>query len=167
MNLYLVQHGDALPKEVDRGRPLSEAGSLDVRRMARFLGDAGLRVARIMHSGKKRAEQTAQLLATSLAPGVLPQKIAGIDPLDPTEPLARDIGNWNEDAMVVGHLPYMSKLVSRLIVEDEGKTVVACTPARRVVAPRKRAATRHGSATGSPPTSRRSTAVSGRLNRRY
>ncbi len=128
MNLYLVQHGDALPKEVDPDRSLSESGRLDVQRMALFLNKTGLRVARIMHSGKKRAEQTAELLAASVSPGAKLEQVSGIDPLDPTNHLVGEIRNWNERTMVVGHLPYMSKLVSRLVVGNEAITTVVFTP---------------------------------------
>jgi len=40
VRLYLVQHGEAVPEEVDPTRPLSEAGKLDVERLAWFLVDA-------------------------------------------------------------------------------------------------------------------------------
>jgi hypothetical protein len=43
MRIDLVQHGLAVPKEVDPDRPLSEQGREDVRRLADFLGDAGVR----------------------------------------------------------------------------------------------------------------------------
>ena len=36
IKLYLVQHGEALPKEDDPARPLSEKGQADVRRLAAF-----------------------------------------------------------------------------------------------------------------------------------
>src|SRR5688572_29245639 len=37
MRLYLVQHGEAVPEQVDPQRPLSEAGRRDVQAMARLL----------------------------------------------------------------------------------------------------------------------------------
>ena len=74
MNIYLVQHGEAVAKEVDPERPLTESGRSDVRRMASFLGAAGVRVSRIMHSGKVRAKETAELLAAAVAPGMAPQQ---------------------------------------------------------------------------------------------
>ena len=64
MRLYLVQHGEALPKQVDPERPLSERGRSDVARVADFLKGAGIRVTRVAHSGKTRARQTAELLAS-------------------------------------------------------------------------------------------------------
>jgi phosphohistidine phosphatase len=128
MRLYLVQHGDALPKELDPERPLSAAGRGDVQRIASFLSQAGIRVSRIMHSGKKRAEQTAGLLAASVGTSGRLERATGIDPLDPTDAFARTVNEWTEDTMVVGHLPFMGKLVSRLIAGDEAVPTVAFQP---------------------------------------
>ena len=128
MRLYLVQHGEALSKEADPERPLSERGRADVTRIASLLGTAGIRVDTIWHSGKKRAEQTGALLAAIVGAGARPQAVSGIDPLDPTEELARTVNARAEDLMVVGHLPFMARLVARLIVGKEGAFVVAFQP---------------------------------------
>jgi phosphohistidine phosphatase len=128
MRLYLVQHGDALPKEADPERPLSERGQTDVRRVASFLRDAGIRVPRVLHSGKKRAEQTANALADTLGLDKAASSIAGIAPLDPTEPLAEQAAQWQQDTMVVGHLPFMAKLVSRLLIGDEAVVTAGFEP---------------------------------------
>ena len=82
MKLYLIQHGEALAKEVDPDRPLSESGKADVQRVARALRDAGVEVQRVMHSGKLRARQTAEILATEIAP-MLPLEIS--DRINPND----------------------------------------------------------------------------------
>lgn len=128
MKLYLVQHGEALAKEVDPARPLSERGRREVERVARALGDAGLRVARVVHSGKTRAEQTAAILAAVLCPGGECEARDGIDPTDPTDALAYEAEAWDEDVMVVGHLPFMARLASRLAAGDEEAGAVAFRP---------------------------------------
>ena len=69
MRLYLVQHGEAVPEDADPSRPLSETGNRDVARVAAFLATADIRVSRVLHSGKLRAGQTAELCAAKLAPG--------------------------------------------------------------------------------------------------
>ena len=127
MKLYLVQHGDALAKEIDPERPLSERGRGDVQRTASFLDQAGVRVTHVLHSGKKRAEETAELLAASVG-GARPEKIPGIDPLDPTPEFAQTVNAWTADTMVVGHLPFMGKLVSYLVSGDETATTVTFRP---------------------------------------
>ena len=65
MRLYLVQHGDALPEQVDPERPLSAEGRRDVEAVARLLASAGTRAVRVAHSGKLRAQQTAEVLAAA------------------------------------------------------------------------------------------------------
>ena len=128
MRLYLVQHGEALPKEVDPERPLGERGRADVARIAGFLKRAGIRVARVAHSGKTRAEQTAELLAAAVAPGRVAESRSGIDPLDPIEPVAEEVENWSEDTMLVGHLPFMGRLASELLSQCDPPEAVAFRP---------------------------------------
>ncbi len=125
MKLYLVQHGEALPKEIDSDRPLSDQGRQDVERLARFLADRGVRVSRVWHSGKTRARHTAELLAAAAAPGVKTEARAGLAPNDPTEAFAETLVAWREDAMVVGHLPFMARLVTRLVAKSDDGTIVA------------------------------------------
>ena len=124
MRLYLVQHGAALGKDVDPRRPLSEQGEQDVRAMAKVLGAAGVHVGRVWHSGKRRAEQTAVVLAQQLLQKGQIEETSGINPNDSVQGFASDADCWEEDTLVVGHLPFMSRLVALLIVGDpEGKIV--------------------------------------------
>ena len=124
MKLYLVQHGEALSEDEDAGRPLSPRGQRDVQDMADMLGAAGIRVARVWHSGKRRAEQTASLLARCVCPGCRIESVEGIKPNDSTAEFSQDVDVWEEDTLIVGHLPFMSRLVSRLVTgEPEGEPV--------------------------------------------
>jgi phosphohistidine phosphatase len=128
MRLYLVQHGDAVPERLDPERPLSPAGRREVEAVAHLFASTGARVVRVAHSGKLRAQQTAELLATALAPGMVPDIMPGLNPNDPVEPVARTIADWTSDVMLVGHLPFMAKLVARLVAGDERKPVTAFVP---------------------------------------
>ena len=128
MKLYLVQHGDALPKDVDPQRPLSNQGRADVEKVAAFLGRAGIRVVAVLHSGKKRAEQTARRLAAAIGEGARFEEIPGINPLDPPDAFARTVSEWAQDTVIVGHQPFMGKLVSCLIVEGEVVSTVTFRP---------------------------------------
>ncbi len=51
MRLYLVQHGEAVAKEVDPDRPLSEHGRENIVRLAKWLEQRGVEVREIRHSG--------------------------------------------------------------------------------------------------------------------
>lgn len=128
MRLYVVQHGDAVPERLDPERPLSAAGRRDVEAVARLLARVGVRVARVAQSGKLRAQQTAELLATALAPGTVPEAMEGLNPNDPIEPMVRRIGESTSDVMLVGHLPFMAKLVAHLVAGDERRPVAAFVP---------------------------------------
>jgi phosphohistidine phosphatase len=99
-----------------------------VRRIAAFLARAGVRVPVILHSGKKRAEQTAELLAASVGARGRVEAVPGINPLDPPSGFAPTIEKRTADTMVIGHLPFMAKLASYLIVEDEAASTLAFRP---------------------------------------
>jgi phosphohistidine phosphatase len=128
MRLYLVQHGEALSEQEDPARPLSARGEADVARIAQFLAGGGVRVGRVLHSGKRRAEETAAILAAALAPGSAPAARAGLNPNDPTDGVAREAGAWDQDAMLVGHLPFMARLASRLVTGYDDAGVVEFRP---------------------------------------
>jgi phosphohistidine phosphatase len=128
VKLYLVQHGEALPKTEDPERPLSEAGLRDVQAVAAFLKAAGIRVERVWHSGKRRAEQTADILARAVLPKGKTAAIQGINPNDAVGEFSVDADVWEEDTIVVGHLPFMSRLVALLTHGDPEHAVVAYSP---------------------------------------
>jgi phosphohistidine phosphatase len=128
MRLYLVQHGDALPEQVDPERPLSAEGRRDVEAVARLLASAGTRAVRVAHSGKLRARQTAEGLAAALAPAAVLEIMTGLNPNDPVEPVARRVAGWTSDTILVGHLPFMGRLMARLVVGHEHAPVAAFVP---------------------------------------
>jgi phosphohistidine phosphatase len=51
-----------------------------------------------------------------------------LNPNDATETIAGQINSWDEDTLVVGHLPFMAKLVSRLICGEESQSIVSFQP---------------------------------------
>ena len=128
MKLYLVQHAEAVPAEDDPDRPLSDKGRTDVRRVASFLARS-VRVDRIVHSPKMRARDTAVLLAQVLGPGgVVEEAASGLAPNDSVEVAVDLIAGWSADTMVVGHLPFMDRLASRLVAGSEEANVAAFQP---------------------------------------
>ena len=128
MKLYLAQHGEALSKEEDAERPLSEQGRRDVQAIASLAKESGARVARVWHSGKRRAEQTAEILAKAMLPRGKTEPIGGINPNDSVEEFISDADVWQEDTLVVGHLPFMSRLVSLLLLGDQESELVRYFP---------------------------------------
>ena len=128
MRLYLVQHGDSVPEQADPQRPLSAAGRRQVEAIARLLASAGVRPARTAHSGKLRAQQTAELLAKACSPDHGVEAAAGLSPNDPVKPVARMVASLSADTMLVGHLPFMARLAGRLVTSDERMEVAAFVP---------------------------------------
>ena len=121
MPMYFIQHGKAVPKEIDPDRPLSDEGREEVERLAAYLRRTGVAVKQIYHSGKTRARQTAELFEKQIGFGRMVER-PGMNPLDSVAEFAQDL---EEDAMYVGHLPFMEKLVSYLTAGDEDAGVVA------------------------------------------
>ena len=124
MNLYLVQHAEAKSEEEDPQRSLSENGLADITRVAAFLNEhARIKVHSIMHSGKTRAQQTAEILVEHLQPPEGARATDGLNPLDDPAIWMRRLVQMQDDAMLVGHLPHLSRLASQLLSEEE-RTVV-------------------------------------------
>ena len=68
MELFLVQHGQAMNEADNPQRPLTPEGAEVVGRIAMWARETGVRVQQIHHSGKLRAQETAQILAEHLNP---------------------------------------------------------------------------------------------------
>jgi phosphohistidine phosphatase len=139
MKLYLMQHGEAEAEEVDPERPLSARGRQEVQAMAALLAASGVQVERVWHSGKLRAVQTAQILAGKLLPAGKAESIDGIRPNDPVEAFVADADVWELDTLVVGHLPFMSRLVAQLVLADPRREVVNYLPGSVVCLERRAA----------------------------
>ncbi len=114
MAVYLVQHGKNLPKDQDPRKGLSDQGCADVKRIAQVAAHYGIKPARIVHSGKQRALQTAQIMAEHLHPAEGVRDIQGIDPLDDVSSFAHSL-NVAGNIMIVGHLPFLEKLTAYLV----------------------------------------------------
>ncbi len=124
--LILVQHARARPREEGAERPLSDTGQADIRRVASFLADHGVRPDRIMHSGKLRARQTAEVLAHRLACVV--EAVPDLDPM-------ADPGIWfahleaiEREVMLVGHMPHIGRLTSLLLTRYPDRVAVRFVP---------------------------------------
>lgn len=115
MNLYILQHGEAVPKESDPERPLSEQGTREIRILALHMQNMGVRLGHVFHSGKLRAEQSARLIADTLATEIQPLQAAGLNPNDDPAVIVGDIEQMNENILIVSHMPFVSLLCSTLL----------------------------------------------------
>lgn len=128
MKVYLVQHGDSVEADVDPDRPLSKKGREDIEKLGKFLAKSNLTLYHIIHSGKLRAEQTAEILAKALKFENGIESRLGLGPLDNVREIMEELNYYSNDILIAGHLPFMSKLVSMLVVGDENKLVVSFEP---------------------------------------
>ena len=122
MALYLIQHGKSLPKEQDPDQGLSAEGIAETERIANLAKDEGIAVSQIRHSVKTRARQTAEIFAGALNPKQGIREVSGIKPLDDVAEYAANIDPV-ENLMLVGHLPFMERLTSFLIMGSIDKPV--------------------------------------------
>ena len=130
MKLYLVQHAKAALKQVDPERPLTEEGRQDIQRVAAFIKPLNLCVDYLWHSGKRRAVQTAEILAEVVEINKTQTIHDGLGPNDDVAVIRSELasaeprktnGNLRgqQDVMIVGHLPFLSKLASLLLGGSE------------------------------------------------
>lgn len=118
MQLYLMQHGLALSKEDDPERPLSPAGVDQVRESAAGIRQLRLSFDLIAASPKRRAQQTAALVAEAVrypysdiltTEALLPQA-------NPEEVLTHLESEADDSRiLLVGHLPLLEVLAARLL----------------------------------------------------
>ena len=134
MRLYLVRHADAVSEDLDPARPLSEKGRHESGVVASHLLRLNIPAARILHSPKLRAKQTAEIIAGSLREGYRAKSLVvevtdGLSPLDNPAVWGERLRGIHEDIMLVGHLPHLERLASLLLCGDPGKDVVSFSTA--------------------------------------
>jgi phosphohistidine phosphatase len=124
VQLYLVQHGQAKAESEDPERPLTDQGVEDVARVAHHaVVQFGVRPARVVHSGKTRARQTADVWG-----GLLNADVEQADALAPND----DPTIWvqrleaeADDLMLVGHLPHLARLAGLLLTGGSDRSVIS------------------------------------------
>jgi len=129
MKLFLVRHGSAVAQRGDSERPLSHEGVQEVQRTAQYLKENASTVRKIYHSSKQRAIQTAEMIKEVLNQDILMSLKEGLLPNDATDDIFHEINSWDEDTMIVGHLPFLPSLASRLIESNDIKDFMGFAPA--------------------------------------
>jgi phosphohistidine phosphatase len=119
MKIFLVRHGEAVSKNVDPERCLSDYGRKDLQKLASFLMQHQFTVREIWHSVKLRARQTAEILSSAITPEKDLVQMEGLKPNDPISPIRKKIQKFQGDLMIVGHLPFMDKMIADLLTGDE------------------------------------------------
>jgi len=122
--LYLVQHGKAKSKDEDPERPLNAQGRRETERIAELAARLDLGIQEIRHSGKTRAEETAVIFGRAMNLMGNVTAVEGIHPTDNVEPVANGLAGETEPIMLVGHLPFMPRMVGQLVHEDAEESPV-------------------------------------------
>jgi phosphohistidine phosphatase len=124
MKLLLVQHGQAKSEAEDPARSLTDAGTEAAEKTGAWLAAAGIAVDEIRHSGKTRAEQTAMILNGHLSPQRGVNSADGLKPMDDVHPVAHGLMEYHGTLMLVGHLPFLSRLTGFLVTGEPDHEVV-------------------------------------------
>lgn len=123
MYLFLIQHGQAIPKEKDPERPLNIQGNKQTKRAASFLSSHGYLVEEIWHSSKLRSKQTAEIIGKKLSCKEIKQR-DDLASLDPVEKVSKQIQKFDKNLLISGHLPFLEKLAALLLTGSEDVPVV-------------------------------------------
>jgi phosphohistidine phosphatase len=128
MRLYIVQHGDSLPKDVDPDRPLSDRGRTDIQRLTEWLSSHNVQIAQILHSGKTRAKETAEILRPLLmSPSQLYER-KGLAPNDSPDAFLHQLRDPEKDTLVAGHMPFVARTVSQALTGAPDRQLVEFVP---------------------------------------
>ncbi|HQO01926.1 MAG TPA: phosphohistidine phosphatase SixA [Spirochaetota bacterium] len=120
LRVFIIQHGDANPKDIDPERHLSEKGVNQAKRAAEFLKKLPFYPDIILHSEKARSIETAGVISFALG-GVRMDVRSTINPNDDIAGLLEELmalKGTGKSIMIVGHQPFLGKLVSALITGD-------------------------------------------------
>lgn len=128
MKLYCMRHGEAVDAIQDQERPLTEAGTAGVQRLASHLQHIGVHFDHVMSSEVLRAQKTAEIMASQIAPSLKIETMSSLTENSECEGLLSDLLHWNDDTLLVGHLPMMDDLVSQLLTRTAGSFTLTFVP---------------------------------------
>ena len=130
MDLFFLRHGEAAEKGVsgvskDSERPLTREGMDQILEMARGMKAMDLFFDWILSSPFVRARQTAEIVAEVFKTQDLLEEtqnlVIGADP----EELIREVGTrFEKSVLLVGHEPFLSRLISVLVGGESGLSIV-------------------------------------------
>ncbi len=113
-----MRHGEALSPQVDPERGLTENGKKKIEQVAHHLKKNNIIFKRIIHSTKKRARETAEIMAGIISPDIKPELHSHITPNDDPEFILTEINSWDKDTLITSHLPFVPNLITLLTAQD-------------------------------------------------
>ena len=126
MEIYLMQHGPALPKDTDPEEGLASEGEARVRASGKALRNLGVTFDTILSSPKKRSKQTAAIVAEEV--GFPPENIVEtkrVKAMTPPEETVQALSEFSQGdrVLIAGHLPSLAEVASFLITDGPKATV--------------------------------------------
>jgi len=120
MEIYLMQHGPALPKEQDPDQGLNPDGEARIHASGKALKKMGVNFDVILSSPKKRSRQTAAIVAEEM--GFPPENIMEtekVKAMAPPEETIKALTEYsgNKKILITGHLPSVAEIASFLLTE--------------------------------------------------
>ncbi len=128
MRLYIVQHGDSVPKEIDPDRPLSDRGRADIQRLTDWLSSHDVQIVQILHSGKTRAKETAEILRPLLKVSNQIHESEALAPNDSPEAFLLQLRDSKKDSLVASHMPFVARTVSQALTGAPDRQLVEFVP---------------------------------------
>ena len=107
---------------------MSGQGRADITRLAAWLAGADVTVSGILHSGKLRARQTAELLGSVLETGSKIRPAEGLGPNDPPEAFLKRLQTVDEDTLIASHLPFVARVLSQAVTGSPKQALVEFRP---------------------------------------
>ncbi len=120
MEIYLMQHGEAYAEDRDPERSLTPGGEDQICSSGKALRKLGVDVDLIVSSPKKRARQTAEIVAGELGyPKEGIEVTETLEPLAPSEDAIAYLGRFRDKGklLLAGHLPSLGAIASNLMSE--------------------------------------------------
>jgi phosphohistidine phosphatase len=124
MKLILVRHGEASDSSssgLDRDRPLTDKGKIDVEKLAHYLSKTNLNFHQIYHSPFLRTTQTANKLEEILKPKEPNESCKDLGCGEDCFQIFVELRKFtnSETIIIVGHNPDIAFLASRLLGESK------------------------------------------------
>lgn len=120
MEIYLMQHGESFPKDKDPERSLTPRGDEQMHLSAKALKKMDISFDLIVTSPKKRAQQTASIVADELGYPQGEIKVsAALEPTAPAEDVLLFLASFSlkNRVFLAGHLPSLGEIASALMSE--------------------------------------------------
>jgi phosphohistidine phosphatase len=124
MYLYLIQHALSKSKEEDPERGITDSGRAETEKVAQYFKSLNPEIHVIWQSGKKRARETADIIAHLLGIDNRILEHTNLSPTDPIEPAISALEKMHKDVVIVGHLPFLSRLMSYLTTGTDSCQIV-------------------------------------------